>query len=150
PKIAPAAMKVYKKLDCLVYEQPADSYVAMMLLPNGRNCESEISSITIKATKKEVDGKEYLLFGDNPKAKYKKSELLRINTDMEGGRKRAEEVFRELGKEHRIEPDDPRQGWSRIYDKNDNMLAQFRTKNDGSVNIDVWMNGVYEDIHFKP
>jgi hypothetical protein len=49
-----------------------------------------------------------------------------------------------------FEPDDPRQGWSRIYDKNDNMLAQFRTKNDGSVNIDVWMNGVYEDIHFKP
>ena len=39
PKIAPAAMKVYKKLDCLVYEQPADSYVAMMLLPRGEHCE---------------------------------------------------------------------------------------------------------------
>jgi hypothetical protein len=38
PKIAPAAMKVYKKLDCLVYEQPADSYVAMMLLPSGKSC----------------------------------------------------------------------------------------------------------------
>jgi hypothetical protein len=47
PKIAPAAMKVYKKLDCLVYEQPADSYVAMMLLPNGGHCESGGGNQTI-------------------------------------------------------------------------------------------------------
>ncbi|MBA4552743.1 hypothetical protein H1043_13495, partial [Thermoactinomyces vulgaris] len=46
PKIAPAAMKVYKKLDCLVYEQPADSYVAMMLLPRG-SCERGRSNQTI-------------------------------------------------------------------------------------------------------
>jgi hypothetical protein len=45
PKIAPAAMKVYKKLDCLVYEQPADSYVAMMLLPRG-SCERGRSNQT--------------------------------------------------------------------------------------------------------
>ena len=48
-------MKVYKKLDCLVYEQPEDSYLAMMLLPKGDDkCIDSNSSIE----------KEYIQYGN--------------------------------------------------------------------------------------
>ena len=44
-------MKVYKKLDCLVYEQPADSYVAMMLLPKGKCGVGDSSNSSRTVTK---------------------------------------------------------------------------------------------------
>ncbi|MBA4601220.1 hypothetical protein [Thermoactinomyces mirandus] len=108
------------------------------------------STLTIKATIKAVDGKEYLLFGDNPVAKYKKGNLSRINTDMAGGRERARKVFKQLAKGRQIQWDKPKKDWARVEDEKGELILQFRTKNDGSTNIDVKINGVYEDIHFKP
>ncbi|GGE21473.1 hypothetical protein GCM10011571_24440 [Marinithermofilum abyssi] len=96
-----------------------------------------------------VDNKDYNLFGNNPVPKYKKGKLSRINTDMPGGRKKAESIFKQYSQGNKVEVETRgNTTFKIIYDKNGNRIMQLRLRSDGKTNLDVWKNGVYEDIHF--
>ncbi|SEP47998.1 hypothetical protein SAMN04490178_1552, partial [Propionispora vibrioides] len=100
------------------------------------------------ATPKIVDGVEYQLIGNNPAAKYSGNVLTRINTDMTGGLAAAEKIFSNAAKDTQVMQNEAGTlKW--IVDSAGNRIMQLRVT-DGKVNLDVWKNGVYEDIHFTP
>ena len=66
-KIAPHAIKVIKKFNCIVYEQPADSYLALMKLPDGCGVIGKVKKEGNKVKYTNPAGTELQWFEQRPK-----------------------------------------------------------------------------------
>ncbi len=106
------------------------------------------SNVGFKAAAQTIEGRTFQLFGNNAAVKWANPGVVsRVNTDMSGGLEAAQQMFNQYAKGNKVVVSE--KGFQQIMDASGKLLMQLRVV-EQKINLDVWINGVYEDIHFLP